>query len=123
MGSLFIMLDNLTYIALLGGLGALSRLLCIKLLSVIKSFPFAVIVANTIASFILGLLYFSQLEGHLKLLLMVGFVGSLSTLSSVCSDFYTLFSNKQYVKSALYLLLNIILSLVAIHVAMRFICN
>jgi CrcB protein len=76
------------------------------------SFPLGTLVVNLIGSFLLSALLFGvfnpkHLSDEYRLLLMVGFCGSLTTLSTFAMDFFLLSSASQIAQSIAYLLLNI----------------
>ena len=77
------------------------------------SFPLGTLVVNLIGSFLLSALLFGvfnpkHLSEEYKLLLMVGFCGSLTTMSTFAMDFFQLSSASQIAQSIAYLLLNVV---------------
>lgn len=77
------------FIFMLGGVGAITRLMCLVLgKRIFKNFPAGTVIANLISVFLLGFLFKSTLSSELKLILIVGFLGALSTLSSFCADLF-----------------------------------
>lgn len=63
-------------------------------------FPFAILFVNIIGSFLIGFLYIyfsSYIVSHnIKLLLLTGFLGGLTTFSTFALDNYLLFNNSIY---------------------------
>lgn len=79
-------------------------------------FPYGTLVANVLGSFIIGVLYLLIVERMLlsvewRGLLMVGFLGALTTLSSLSLEIILLMQQAAYAKAIMHMLLNIGLSL------------
>jgi len=102
---------NLVYVFIGGGLGSISRYVLSRLLSLSGlSFPLGTLVANILASFLLGVLMALAMQGSVsdrnKLILMTGFCGGFSTFSTFSADNFTLLESGSYAL----LILNILLS-------------
>ena len=76
-----------------GGLGATLRYFICKILSnkfLILNFPLGILISNLLGCFFIGFLSYYLLEmrasNHLKLFLLTGFLGGLTTFSSYAFD-------------------------------------
>ncbi|MFY0675369.1 MAG: fluoride efflux transporter CrcB [Bacteroidia bacterium] len=77
------------------------------------SFPIGTLLVNLVGSLLLSAMLFGvfnpkHLSQEYKLLLMVGFCGSLTTMSTFAMDFFQLSSASQIAHSIGYLLLNVV---------------
>ncbi len=103
-----------------GGLGASTRF-AISLLLKESTFPWATLVSNVLASFILGLLtYFVLRDANsdsLRLFAIVGFCGGFSTFSSFSYDNIQLLKSGQYGAFFLYSLGSVLLCMAVILLA------
>ena len=112
---------ELILIAVFGALGALSRygLNCIVKVLKIHSFPFATLVANVLGCLLLGGLTELARENlwgtpPIRLALTVGFLGSLTTFSTFANDTFMQVQQGEWLQSALNVLANLLLGLIAI---------
>ncbi len=86
-----------------------------------NSFPYATLAVNVVGSFIMGLLM-SALTMQLissplwRPIVAVGFLGALTTFSTFSMDTFMLFTQGEWLKAALNLLLNVVLCIIAVGV-------
>ncbi len=89
---------------------------------------YGVLVANMLGSFIAGTVFIIltekiQLSDNYRLILLVGFCGSLTTLSTISLDSINLFTNlnHNYITAVINLTGNVVLSVMMIIIAMHLI--
>ena len=119
-------MKSLLIVGLGGSLGAISRyLISIFMLKVIgTSFPWSTLLVNILGSFLMGALFevLSQkisFSYELKLLLMVGFLGSFTTFSTFSMDAVSLFEQGGNLSSFIYIFLSVLLSITSLILAMH----
>ncbi|MBA5248845.1 MAG: fluoride efflux transporter CrcB [Gammaproteobacteria bacterium] len=83
------------------------------------SFPYGTLIVNVFGSFLAGILVVIVLEKALlneayRLLLLIGFTGSLTTMSTLSWESVEMLSMGHYTQASLNILLNITLSLSAV---------
>jgi CrcB protein len=116
-------MNTLTSIASIG-IGATVGATCRYYIGVIslqyfdKALPYGTLISNSIGSFIAGLLVVFVLEKLLlneayRLMLLVGFAGSLTTMSALSIESVEMLSGGNYSQALLNILLNLGLSLLA----------
>ncbi len=111
-----------------GGLGSLARFLLIKLIDPQKfTFPYATLLANFLSCLILGMVlgfvFDKTTEPALKLLLITGFCGGFSTFSTFAYESNLLLTSNQFTLAIGNIVLNFILSIVAIYLGNYLIKN
>ena len=116
------------FIAIGGMFGALSRYYLGQ--QVIKYFgyyfPLQTIIINVIGSFLIGLIFeisrtkFS-LNEELRLLIMVGFLGSFTTFSAFTLDFFLLIEREEILLSFMYIVVSVMISILAMWLAIWFV--
>ena len=87
------------YISIGAILGAISRyLLQTGFASVYPSFPYGTLIANLVGSFIIGLIFpfLSDFSPGIKLLVVTGYLGALTTLSGYAFEVVNLLQQKRY---------------------------
>ncbi len=100
--------------ALLGGCGALVRVLLLQLCAHVHTFfPLGTLTVNIIACLTGGIFAALPLTQTAQLLLIGGLIGGLGTLSSICSDSINLLRAEKWLLLALYLILSAICGLAA----------
>ncbi|WP_456454427.1 fluoride efflux transporter FluC [Methanopyrus sp.] len=99
-----------------GALGAVCRYLLSGLVPQVRGFPVGTVLVNTLGSFIFGflawLMMFGSLSPKIRALAMVGFCGSLTTLSTMAYETVELLKASP-VFSILYLTANIVFGISA----------
>jgi CrcB protein len=97
-------------VALGGALGAMSRYGLVQLFPVAYSgFPWATWIANIIGSILVGFFYVLITEKGMvseqwRPMIMIGFLGALTTFSTFALESVTLWQNNQLVNSVLYVI-------------------
>ncbi|AKJ43217.1 fluoride efflux transporter CrcB [Pragia fontium] len=86
-----------------------------------NNFPYATLAVNVGGSLIMGLLMSALANGslispHWRPLIGVGFLGALTTFSTFSFDTLLLFTQGEWLKAVLNILLNVILCLIAVAV-------
>ena len=99
-----------------GGCGALVRFMIANYFNN-TSFPLGTLIANAIAALLAGICYVLIVE-HYKLpiaknLLIIGFLGALSTLSALSLETFIMFENGKLLLAAAYLALSNIIAIVS----------
>lgn len=114
---------TLMIVAFGGALGAVSRFQITNWFSVWfgASFPYATLAVNVGGSLIMGLLMAALTQGslispHWKPLIGVGFLGALTTFSTFSFDTLVLFTQGEWLKAGLNIILNVVLCLMAVAV-------
>ena len=110
------MLSSFLSVALGGAFGAASRF-GLGLLLVREGFPIAIMTANIVGSFLMGLFVvwsFQKGMTHLNLLVMTGFLGGFTTFSAFSLEAYTLFEKGQVGAAAFYVGVSVLGSLLAL---------
>ena len=110
------MITNFLLVALGGAIGAAARFgLGLALLR--DGFPVAIIAANVIGSFLMGLFVvwsFQKGMGHLNPLVMTGILGGFTTFSAFSLEAYTLFEQGEVGAAGAYVAISVIVSLLAV---------
>lgn len=88
-----------------------------------QTFAYGTLIANSLGSFLAGVFFviISQklnLANNYNLVLLVGFCGSLTTLSAVSLEVINLFLSANYLNALISLSLNIILALITFSLAL-----
>ena len=97
-----------------GGLGALARLGCQILgKKITLDFPIGTIAANILAAFFIGIVMPLEMPFELKVVIASGFIGSLGTLSSICSDLFLLIKDREFLRGLLYILCTVCIGYLA----------
>ena len=110
------MLTSLSMVALGGAVGASLRyLLGIAILRGFghTGFPVAILTANVIGSFLMGVFVVAAAQRgltHLSPLVMTGLLGGFTTFSAFSMETMVLFERGDYGQAALYVLLSVALS-------------
>lgn len=112
---------TLMIVAFGGAVGAVSRFQITNWFAVWfgTNFPYATLVVNVGGSLIMGLLMATLTNGTLvspnwKPLIGVGFLGALTTFSTFSFDTLLLFTQGEWLKASLNIILNVILCLIAV---------
>ncbi len=104
----------IVYTALLGGLGALVRVLILQSCArVSKYFPVDTLVVNICACLGAGVVVGLQLPHTATYMLMGGLIGGMGTLSAICADSINLIRKRAFLRLGAYLLVSALLGLLA----------
>ncbi|WLQ15504.1 fluoride efflux transporter CrcB [Hahella aquimaris] len=114
-------IPHLVYVALGGALGAVSRYLIVAWVSNVAGakFPWGTLAVNVLGSFLLGTAFVyvvEKLHGQpeLRSLIMVGFLGALTTFSTFSLEAWSLMQSDQLLQGLAYILMSVILCLFAV---------
>jgi fluoride exporter len=117
---------NFFLVFLGGGIGSIIRYSIALLLarsSAATTFPFATLIANTLACFVmgtvLGLLATGQISESRKLLLLTGFCGGFSTFSTFTAESIALAESGSWWVAAFNIVGNLLLCAVALLLGLR----
>jgi CrcB protein len=110
------MLQTILFIGIGGFIGANARYFISSFLqnSVTQTFPIGTLGVNVLGSFLIGFLalYFQQIvSSEYRVLVITGFLGALTTFSTFSYESVMLIEQGSYMKVALSITLNVILSL------------
>lgn len=112
---------NILAVFIGGGIGAVVRFLtgifCINIFK--TNLPVATFAVNIVGCFIIGFLYMLfiekfQIHPALKFALTVGFCGGLTTFSTFSLEIVEMIQNSQFINSAIYILMSLIIGLIAV---------
>lgn len=106
--------EALALVFLLGGIGALTRYAILVVSAhAAGPFPAGILVVNTLAAFIGSALVSARAPEELLLIIGGGFVGSLGTLSSLCSEIIALERLGKYGSIVLFVVLTLVTGIAA----------
>ena len=121
---------NLILVVGLGGaIGAIARYLTgIWVLTILPNKPFiSTLIVNFIGSALIGFFYLISsvldIKDSIRLLFVVGFLGSLTTFSTFSYEFVTMINQKNYLLAMTYILLNLSLSGMVVYIILKFARN
>lgn len=110
------MLTSFLMVALGGALGSMTRF-GLGLILMRDGFPVAIIAANVLGSFLMGLFVvwsFQKGMAHLNPFVMTGFLGGFTTFSAFSLEAYTLFERGEVGAAATYVGISVVVSLLAL---------
>lgn len=117
------MFYNVLFVALGGALGSVARFLISKATQSVctLSFPIATLIVNVLGCFIIGLLYAifernATIDSNIRLMLTVGFCGGFTTFSTFINENFNLIGNGNFVVSAIYIGLSVVLGFIGVWV-------
>lgn len=112
---------TLVIVAFGGALGAMTRFHITNWFNTLlgHQFPYATLTVNVVGSFMMGALMAAinttlLISPHWRPFIAVGFLGALTTFSSFSMDTLTLFTQGEWLKAILNVVLNIVLCLLAV---------
>ena len=101
--------ESLALVFLLGGIGALARYAVLVVSAhAAGPFPAGILVVNALAAFIGSALVAARVPDELLLIIGGGFVGSLGTLSSLCSEIIAMERLGKYGSIVLFVVLTLV---------------
>ena len=110
-------------IGLGAAVGAVLRYVCEQTIEVFTTSDIAVLFVNITGCFVIsmatGLYMRKRISETTKVLVVTGFCGGLTTFSSFVSGMELLINSQHYISAMSYILLNMILSLIAVSVGMN----
>ena len=101
---------SLIYIALGGGLGAVSRFLLTEHINNISDvFPFGTLSVNTLGCFVIGCIagYFASKSSPMYFFFVIGFLGSFTTMSAFSQQTIELLYNGKELNALIYVVASI----------------
>ncbi|WP_375256245.1 fluoride efflux transporter FluC [Yoonia sp.] len=110
------MMISFAMVALGGALGSMTRF-GLGLMLFRDGFPVAIMVANVLGSFLMGVFVvwsFQKGMAHLNPLVMTGFLGGFTTFSAFSLEAYTLFERGQVGAAAIYVALSVLVLLLGL---------
>jgi fluoride exporter len=115
-----ILMQTYLAIAIGGTLGCWARYAMTNLVqgALGRDFPFATLSINVLGSFLMGFLFIATLERltigpHLRVGMLTGFLGGFTTFSTFAMESLLLAEQGEAAKSALYIVLSVILGVAA----------
>lgn len=111
------MIPTVLQVALGGAIGAAARYGVGVALYRPGAFPVAILTANIVGCFLMGLIVVflgQRALGHLTPFLMTGVLGGFTTFSAFSLEAYTLFERGDTGQAALYVALSVVLSIAAL---------
>ena len=120
------MISLILTIGIGGAIGTITRYMCgVWLSTTIPNKPYiATLIVNVLGSILIGLFYLLsdhfQIKDSLRLLFVVGFLGSLTTFSTFSYEFISMINQKNYFLAITYILLNVSLSGILIYIILKF---
>ncbi|MEQ1732427.1 MAG: fluoride efflux transporter CrcB [Bacteroidia bacterium] len=113
-------MKNIVLVFLGGGIGSVARyVLTLIVPRTLDAFPVAILIANGLACFVIGIvsclmLSKNYINQNVVLLVSTGFCGGLSTFSTFSNDNYTLYTSKEFSLLFANIALNITVCFVAV---------
>ena len=120
------MISLLLVVGIGGAIGAIARYMSgVWLSTTMPNKPYvATLIVNVLGSLLIGLFYlisdYFEIKDSLRLLFVVGFLGSLTTFSTFSYEFISMINQKNYLLAITYILLNISLSGIIIYIILKF---
>ena len=112
---------SLIYIALGGGLGAVSRFLLTEYINnnIYDLFPFGTLTVNIVGCFVVGCIagYFASKSSPMYLFFVIGFLGSFTTMSAFSMQTIDLF-NSNALSAITYVILTFSFTIIATYIGL-----
>lgn len=116
-----ISIQHLVFVAMGGALGAVARYLIVAWVTDVAGnrFPWGTLTVNAVGSFLLGIAFIIVVEklhgqGELRALIMVGFLGAMTTFSTFSLEAWSLFDASRVIEAVTYVVVSVILCVLSV---------
>ena len=120
------MIKQVLVVAAGGAIGAVLRYLNFKAMTHFfgNSMPWATLLVNVVGCFLMGMAYIwlidkYQASEHMRLFIMIGFLGGLTTWSTFSMETVLMMTDGEYMKGFIYILSTFILCFFAFFIGMK----
>jgi CrcB protein len=124
-------MNQILLIGIGGGVGAMLRFLMVSGVAKLPvgDFPFAILSANILGSFLMGVLagagaeHWPQLTPEMRAFIGVGLLGGFTTFSAFSLDLVTMVQRNEMVPAFIYMVSSVTLSVIALAIGMSLMRN